>query len=131
MQVKFTIPGPAVAKQRPRLGKNGSVYTPNKTKNYEKLCMLSYGNNYCFKEEFIEINILFKFEVPKSYSKKRRSEALNGLLRPTKADIDNYIKSVFDGLNKVAFEDDRKVVKIVAEKIYSDISETIIEIKSL
>lgn len=131
MQVKFIIPGPAVAKQRPRLGRNGSVYTPNKTKNYERLCKLSYGNNYHFKEEFIEINILFKFEVPKSYTKKRRSEALSGLLRPTKADIDNFIKSCLDGLNKVAFEDDRKVVKIVAEKIYADVSETIIEIKSL
>ena len=131
MQVEFTIPGPAVAKQRPRLGRNGSVYTPNKTKNYERLCRLSYSNNYYFKEEFIEINILFKFEVPKSYTKKRRSEAMNGLLRPTKADIDNYIKSCLDGLNKVAFEDDRKVVKIVAEKIYADVSEAIIEIKSL
>ena len=62
----------------------------------------------------------FKFEVPKSYSKKKRIEALEGKIRPTKADIDNYIKSVLDGLNKKAFKDDRYVYAVLAEKEYSE-----------
>ena len=130
-KVVFTIPGPAQAKQRPRINRNtGRVYTPGATSKYEKLVKESYGDNPCFEDQFISINILFKFEVPKSYSKKKRAEALAGNLRPTKADIDNYIKSVLDGLNKVAFLDDRYICSITAEKIFAEESEVIVEIKN-
>ena len=130
-KVVFTIPGPAQAKQRPRINRNtGRVYTPGATSKYEKLVKESYGDNPCFKDQFISIKILFKFEVPKSYSKKKRAEALAGNLRPTKADIDNYIKSVLDGLNKVAFLDDRYIYSITAEKMFAEKSETIVEIKN-
>ena len=129
-KVKFTIPGPCVAKPRPRFSsKTGRVYTPNKGHKYEKLVKESYGDNPCF-EGFIAVKILFKFEVPKSYSKKKRSEALEGIIRPTKADIDNYIKSVLDGLNGVAWRDDRYIYAITAEKIFAEESETIVEIKN-
>ena len=131
MKVKFTIPGPPVAKQRPRLGRGGRVYTPTKTKVYESKVAGYYGSGYFFKDEFISVNILFKFEVPKSWSKKKKAEALKGNIRPTRADTDNYIKSILDGLNKVAWEDDRYIYRIEAEKIYSDIAETIVEIKSM
>ena len=131
MIVKFTIPGPAQAKQRPRVNRNtGRIYTPGATSKYEKLVKESYGDNPYFEDQFISVKILFKFSVPKSYSKKKRSEALAGNLRPTKADIDNYIKSVLDGLNKVAFLDDRYIYSITAEKIFSEESEVIVEIKN-
>lgn len=61
-----------VAKQRPRLNKNGAVYIPNKTKVFEQICKLAYGNRHFFKDENISIKILFKFEVPSSYSKKHK-----------------------------------------------------------
>ena len=35
-------------------------------------------------------------------------------------DIDNYIKSVLDGLNGKAFKDDRYIYAILAEKEYSE-----------
>ena len=131
MIVKFTIPGPAQAKQRPRVNRNtGRIYTPGATHKYEKLVKESYGDNLCFEDQFISVKILFKFEVPKSYNKKKRSEALEGIIRPTKADIDNYIKSVLDGLNKVAFLDDRYICSITAEKIFAEKSEVIVEIKN-
>ena len=92
MKIKFTIPGPAQAKQRPRINRNtGRVYTPGATSKYEKLVKESYGDNPCFEDQFISVKILFKFSVPKSYSKKKRSEALEGIIRPTKADFYNYI----------------------------------------
>lgn len=131
MKVRFKIDGPVAAKQRPRLGKGGHVYTPSKTKVYEEICKLSYGNKYYFENENISIKILFKFEVPKSYSKKKKQEALEGKIRPSKADIDNYIKSILDGLNKVAYKDDRAIYSIYAEKIFADKSETIVEIESI
>ena len=131
MIVKFTIPGAAKAKQRPRINKKtGRVYTPNTTHKYEKAVKEAYGDNYFFDSEYISIKILFKFKIPKSYTKKQYSDALAGILRPTKADIDNYIKSVLDGLNEVAYSDDRYIYKIEAEKIFADKDETIVEISS-
>ena len=130
-KVVFTIPGPAQAKQRPRVNiRTGRIYTPSATHKYEKLVKESYGDNPCFEDQFINIKILFKFEVPKSYSKKERAEALTGNLKPTKGDIDNYIKSVLDGLNGVAWRDDRYIYDITAEKMFAEESETIVEIKN-
>ena len=132
MNIKFVIPGPAQAKQRPRVNRNtGRIYTPGATHKYEKLVKESYGDNPCFEDQFISIKIVFKFEVPKSYSKKKQSEALEGIIRPTKADVDNYIKSVLDGLNKVAFLDDRYICSIEASKIFAKEAETIVEINSM
>ena len=131
-KITFVIPGPAKAKERPRINRNtGRIYTPGATHKYEKLVKESYGDNPCFEDQFISIKIVFKFEVPKSYSKKKRAEALEGNLRPTKADIDNYIKSVLDGLNKVAFLDDRYICSIEASKIFAEEAETIVEINSM
>ena len=120
MRVDFTIHTAPVSKQRPRLGKGGCVYTPSKTKVFENIVALSYGNRPSFDDKYIRIRLKFKFEVPKSYSKKKRLEAIEGKLRPTKADIDNYIKAVLDGLNKKAWKDDRYIIGILAEKEYSE-----------
>lgn len=129
-RVRCIIPGPVVAKQRPRLGKNGCVYTPQKTKAFEQKCKLSY-KDYYFDKEYIAVKISFMFEVPKSYSKKNREEALKGNIRPTKADIDNYIKSVLDGLNGVAWSDDRYIAAVMAEKLFAEKSEIIVEIENI
>ena len=120
MRVDFTIHTAPVSKQRPRLGKGGCVYTPSKTKVFENIVALSYGNRPSFDDKYIRIRLKFKFEVPKSYTKKKRLEAIEGKIRPTKGDIDNYIKAVLDGLNKKAWEDDRHIIGILAEKEYAN-----------
>lgn len=120
MRVDFTIQTAPVSKQRPRLGKGGCVYTPSKTKVFENIVALSYGNRPSFDDKYIRIRLKFKFEVPKSYSKKKRLEAIEGKIRPTKGDIDNYIKAVLDGLNKKAWKDDRHIIGILAEKEYAN-----------
>ena len=120
MKVKFHINTRPTPKQRPRLGKSGKVYTPNSTKVFEEICRLSYGNRYYFDKEYISIKIVFKFKVPKSYSKKKYSEAIEGKIRPSTNDTDNLLKSVLDGLNGKAWKDDRYIYKIEAEKIFAD-----------
>ena len=120
MKVKFHINTRPTPKQRPRLGKSGKVYTPNSTKVFEEICRLSYGNRYYFDKEYISIKIVFKFKVPKSYSKKKYSEAIEGKIRPSTNDIDNLSKSVLDGLNGKAWKDDRYIYRIEAEKIFAD-----------
>ena len=120
MKVKFHINTRPTPKQRPRLGKGGKVYTPNSTKVFEEICRLSYGNRYYFDKEYISIKIVFKFKVPKSYSKKKYSEAIEGKIRPSTNDTDNLLKSVLDGLNGKAWKDDRYIYRIEAEKIFAD-----------
>ncbi len=121
MRVDFTIPSAPVPKSRPRFNTNtGRAFTDDKTRIFENLVSLSYGTRHYFDDEYIRIRMKFKFDVPKSYSKKKKIEALEGKIRPTKADIDNYIKSVLDGLNGRAFKDDRYVYAVLAEKEYSE-----------
>ena len=112
MRVDFTIPSAPVPKSRPRFNTNtGRAFTDDKTRIFENIVSLAYGARHYFDDNYIRIRMKFKFEVPKSYSKKKRIDALEGKIRPTKADIDNYIKSVLDGLNGKAFKDDRYVCK--------------------
>ena len=121
MRVDFTIPSAPVPKSRPRFNTNtGRAFTDDKTRIFESLVSLACGARHYFDDNYIRIRMKFKFEVPKSYSKKKRIDALEGKIRPTKADIDNYIKSVLDGLNGKAFKDDRYIYAILAEKEYSE-----------
>lgn len=60
------------------------------------------------------------FGVPKSYTKKKRAECLDCLIRPAKKpDIDNVLKAVLDALNGFAYDDDRQVVSVTCRKFYA------------
>ena len=123
MRVEFTVPGACQAKQRPRINRNtGRIYTPGATHKYEKKVRECYKEKgiYYFDGEYISVKIIFWFEIPKSYNKAKHQAAAEGFLRPSRADIDNYIKSVLDGLNKVAYSDDRYIYKLEAEKRFTE-----------
>jgi Holliday junction resolvase RusA-like endonuclease len=63
----------------------------------------------------------FTFEIPKSWSKRDREAALAGLIHHTSPpDLSNLVKAVEDGLNRVVWEDDRQVRRIVAEKDWGE-----------
>ena len=133
-KIKFVVMGTPVAKGRPRMTKYGHAFTPQKTKDYEALVVESYKSQVKngYTEEPIEIDLLFCFEIPKSYSKKRRLDIQSGKEKYTKKpDIDNLIKSILDGLNGVAFKDDNQVINITASKVYSDIARVEVEIKEI
>ena len=132
MKVDFTIPSAPVPKSRPRFNTNtGRAFTDDKTRIFENIVSLAYGARHYFDDSYIRIRMKFKFEVPKSYSKKKRIEALEGKIKPTKADIDNYIKSVLDGLNGKAFKDDRYIYAILAEKEYAEEASIEVTIESV
>ena len=121
--MKIIIQGKVQAKQRPRF--NGKfTYTPEQTKNYENWVKLSFINQYPnFKplENELVVSIKAYFEIPKSVSKKKREQMLNGNIRPTiKPDLDNIAKSILDALNKLAYLDDKQIVLLKVEKFYDE-----------
>lgn len=60
------------------------------------------------------------FDIPKSFSKKRIEEALEGCISPLKKpDADNIAKIICDALNGVAYKDDTQVVELRVRKIYA------------
>ena len=125
MIYQFQIPGDPVAKGRPRFSrKTGRTWTPEKTARYENLVSLSFTDTYPNQfptGEPIRLTVIAYFSPPKSTSKKRLAGMLSNLIHHTKRpDIDNILKSVMDGLNKVAFMDDSQIWSMCVEKRYSE-----------
>lgn len=137
MTVSFTIPGEPQGKGRPRFKKVGNytkTYTPEKTVAYENLVKLEYQAQ-CGVKRFadgamLDMRILAFYAIPKSASKKKRAKMLNDELLPTKKpDMDNIIKVIADGLNKIAYHDDAQIVHAEVSKYYSDEPRVFVEIQ--
>ena len=132
--LEFTIPGEPMAKQRPRMTKEGITYTPKKTVSYENLVKEMYYSRYAgvMLEGEIELVVRAYMKVPKSVSKKKREAMLKGEIRPTKKpDWDNVGKIVADSLNNIAYDDDSQIVRAVVEKYYSDLPRVEVELRRL
>lgn len=123
---EVTVSGKIRGKGRPRFARNGVIYTPTETKLYERLIRDKFIESYgeVRTENKVEVMIAASFNIPKSWSKRKKSEAVNKYA-PVKPDIDNIVKIVLDSLNGVAYADDKQVVRILAEKIYREDEENI------
>ena len=131
--MKFTVPGEPVAKGRPRFARAGKfvrTYTPKKSLSYENLVGWYFRASQDFTafkdfkeadggyEAPVSLSIVFFFTRPKSRQRVKN----RGIVTPRTArpDLDNCIKNVLDGLNKVAFRDDSQVWRIEASKHETD-----------
>lgn len=117
--IRFEIPGKPVPKARPRVV-HGHAFTPEKTKDFETLVAAKYkaagGRIY---DGPVAVTIAVWYQMPKSWPKYKRTD-MKGLPHTSKPDMDNVIKSILDGLNGVAWEDDAQVCKITASKRWYD-----------
>lgn len=121
--IKFTIPGEPKAKQRHRTTKNGFNYTPKETVEYENWVKQCYfiEHRQTMLEGQIRAEIKAYFGIPKSYSKKKRREIVEGKLRPTKRpDTDNIAKAILDSLNGIAYKDDSAIVDLKVNKFFDE-----------
>jgi Holliday junction resolvase RusA-like endonuclease len=125
MEVKFTILGEPMGKERPRFRRVGNyvqTYTPAKTKNYETKVRDSYYSSNMETHHLtgaIEAEIYGVFPIPVSVSKKLRAKMESGEEPYTKkVDADNLAKIVLDALNGVAYEDDKQISKLTVTKVY-------------
>ncbi|TCS80362.1 RusA family crossover junction endodeoxyribonuclease [Tepidibacillus fermentans] len=111
---KIIIPGRPVPKGRPRLGKNGNVYTPRRTKQYEEL--IGWKTKEVIKQP-LEGNIALHIRV---YVK-----------RNVFPDIDNIAKSCMDGMNGIAYKDDKQVSFLSIQRIRGEEEKVEIEIEEV
>lgn len=108
----FVIYGKPQGKARPRFS-NGHAYTPKQTAVYEKQIKNAFiaagGEKIESDGVIIEIDIYYK----KTAADKKKTS-------PTKKpDIDNICKIVLDGLNGVAYADDKQIVSLSANKYFA------------
>lgn len=134
MIYEFEVEGKIVGKERPRVNMNtGFIYTPNKTKEYERLIQQSFRikyHNVKTIEGRVAINIVAFIKIPKNTSKVKTKEMLDNIISPTKKpDIDNIAKSVLDAMNKFIIKDDNQVSKITIEKRYAEEEKIYIKIE--
>lgn len=107
MNAKIIVPGRPVPKARPRPANNRRGFIiPARTMNYQRAV------GWAAKRHFsapltgqIKVSIILYFRGGRV------------------GDIDNYQKSILDGLNGIAFEDDRQVQKVICELVITNMDE--------
>ncbi|WP_433950803.1 RusA family crossover junction endodeoxyribonuclease [Brevundimonas bullata] len=128
----FTVPGDPRGKGRPRAtvfrGKDGvparaRMYADSKTVSYENLVKMAASQALAGRPPFdcpLTVIVTVRMTPAASSSAKKRAAMLSGEMAPTKLpDLDNVVKAVLDGCNKVAFRDDALVVSLIARKQYA------------
>lgn len=130
----FTIPGYPRGKSRPRfvrMGKYVRTYQPKEDEEREKAIKAAYlkafGNIGPYSGP-VAISMEVVYTVPPSRPKR---EKLSPGPKVTKPDLDNVVKSVLDGLNKVAYTDDAHVIRQDAWKRFGERDEIIVTIERI
>lgn len=113
MTLHVLVPGVPVVKARPRLGRRGKVYTPKHTLDYQHT--VAWRTAAAMKAQGVK-----QFAGPVSVTVDLSFGPCKTAGAIPKGDIDNYVKGVLDGLNNVAFADDKQVVELIATKRYGD-----------
>ena len=115
--IHLRIPGPAKGKERARVGKGGG-YTPKQTKDAEaQIKAIARHAGVKPIDGPVQVTIRAVYEPPKSWTKKRRSEAM-GSWKISAPDRDNIEKLVTDALNRIAYHDDAQIVTGTTQKFY-------------
>ena len=124
--VTFTVDGDPIPKGRPRFARRGKfvqTYTDAKTIEYETHVALKARQAIGASEPFngaLSVFLYLRYEVPASYSKKRKEACLAGLEYPKRIDIDNVYKSITDAMNGIVYLDDSQIVEAHIKKVYAE-----------
>lgn len=102
--IDLHLDGEPVPKARPRLGRNGNVYTPDTTASAERDIGWAVKERHAGLEPTARpVGLALAFRS--AHPRQRR----NG-----RADIDNLVKTILDALNGIAWVDDSQVEEIHA-----------------
>ena len=136
MMCDFVVEGKPVGKGRPRFKRMGNfvqTYTPEATKEYEKLVGMRFQNSGgAITDKPVRVEIVAFFAPPKSARKRDKAEMLaNRILPVKKPDCDNVAKIILDALNKIAYKDDAQVVELFVKKRYAAEAKVFVHIEEI
>ena len=102
--MEFEVIGAPVGKRRPKFSTvhgYAQAIKPKEDVIYENLVKLSFQqakpSDYNLFDKAVKMTILAYFAIPKSFSKKKQNEAIEGRISPlTKPDADNIAKIICD-----------------------------------
>ena len=125
--MEFEVIGAPVGKRRPKFSTvhgYAQAIKPKEDVIYENLVKLSFQqakpSDYNLFDKAVKMTILAYFAIPKSFSKKKQNEAIEGRISPlTKPDADNIAKIICDALNDIAYKDDTQIVELTIIKKYA------------
>ncbi len=118
---KFVVKGEIKTKQRPRatvINGHARVYPAKDTIIYENYIRSEYQRqcgDYYFGDKPLAVDVKVYFKVNKELEKYEAGDLLPCV---THKDLDNICKLV-DGLNGIAWKDDKQIIDLTAHKKYT------------
>ena len=126
-EIAFTIPGPPVPWARARVSHEDGwtqMFTPKEMRGYKEAVGWTAKTVQRGRAPFdgpVEMHLVFYLPVPRTWPLRRQDAALDGKLLPAvRPDLDNYVKAIADGLNRIVYKDDCQIVRLEAEKRYGN-----------
>jgi len=101
------------SKDRPRFSKSGYAYTSKRTRDYEKLIAEEYKGPMIDASHTVAVEL--NFDVSGTFISVTATENPDWKCS-VKGDLDNYVKSILDALNGVAWQDDKQVISLKVTK---------------
>lgn len=126
ISILFTIPGKPIAQARARAVRRANyvtMYDPKLSRQYKTIVATYAKQAYPLQpiDSAVKVVIDLFLPIPTSFNKRRKQEAIEGKLRPTKKpDYDNLVKGVQDAMNGICYTDDCQIVDAVISKYYSE-----------
>lgn len=111
--------GELVAKERARKGKNGRMFTPKRTADFEKK-IAQWGKLHMQGASPVKVPVAVELEIVDHTDDEDLVRFCTcGMTYKMKGDLDNYEKSILDGLNKVVWADDKQITSMAVRRWYS------------
>jgi len=123
----LTIPGDPIPKGRPRFTRHGHTYTPGRTGAYERELAIT-GSLEMEGRDPTSSPIRLVVEAVFSISERELKRKVPGQAYLGRIDVDNLLKIVGDGLNKIVWLDDKQIVEATISKKYGIHSSLRIEV---
>lgn len=119
--ISFILDLQPVPKGRPRATRTGRIYTPKTTAEYEASIAKMVGHHQALMGA-LSLEATFILKRPVSTPKSRSGRFLKA---GSRGDLDNYVKSLLDGLQRGGVvPNDAAVVEIKASKVYAALGES-------
>lgn len=119
-QFELTIPGKPVAKGRPKFAVRGGkpiAYTPKTTANFENL--VKHEAHQIFDTPINgPVMLVVQFYLPRPKRIIWKTRPMPCIFTEKKPDVTNLVKSIEDGLNGIAFNDDSQIAILTVTKRY-------------